>query len=205
MPVNEVLEANPAERKPAKEAPVKSDRALLQGCLKNREEDWNLLVDKYKNLIFSIPLRYGFSREEAADIFQAVCLDLIQELPKLRDPKALPKWLMQVTAHKCFHRKRHNSRLSSQDDEEATIAEMSVPAEAEINLHELEEEQILREAIASLSVRCRELIHMLFYEEPKRPYQQVAATLGLATGSIGLQRQKCLDCLKKRLEDMGFV
>jgi RNA polymerase sigma factor (sigma-70 family) len=205
MPVKELIEPKRAERTLAKETPVKSDRALLQGCLKNREEDWNLLIDKYKNLIFSIPLRYGFSREEAADIFQAVCLDLIQELPKLRDLKALPKWLMQVTAHKCFHRKRQNSRLASQDDEESAISEMSVPAEAEINLHEIEEEQILREAIAGLSTRCRELIHMLFYEEPKRPYQQVAAILGLATGSIGLQRQKCLDCLKKRLEDVGFV
>jgi RNA polymerase sigma factor (sigma-70 family) len=194
-----------AEPHAAPEAPEKSDRELMRGCLKQREEDWNQLVDKYKNLIYSIPLRYGFSREEAADIFQAVCLDLIQELPKLRDPKALPKWLMQVTSHKCFHRKRQNQRMTSQDDEVAEVPEMAVPAQAEVNLREIEEKQILREAIGGLSPRCRELIRMLFYEEPKRPYQQVAASLGLATGTIGLQRQKCLDCLKKRLEDLGFA
>ena len=55
---------------------------------------------------------------------------------------------------------------------------------------------MLREARASLPTRCQELIHMLFYEEPKRPYQQVAESLGLATGSIGLLRQKCLDSLR---------
>jgi RNA polymerase sigma factor (sigma-70 family) len=200
MPLKELLEP-----KPTQEVPVKSDRELLRGCLKNSEKDWNQLVDKYKNLVYSIPLRYGFSREEAADIFQAVCLDLIQELPKLRDPKALPKWLMQVTSHKCFHRKRQSQRMASSDEGETTVPETTVQAEAEMNLREIEEEQILREAIAGLSPRCRELIHMLFYEEPKRPYQQVAASLGLATGSIGLQRQKCLDCLKKRLEDLGFA
>jgi RNA polymerase sigma factor (sigma-70 family) len=80
-----------------------------------------------------------------------------------------------------------------------------VPPEAEANLREIQEEQMLQEAIAGLSPRCRDLIRMLFYEEPKRPYQQVAASLGLATGSIGLQRQKCLDCLRKRLEDLGFT
>jgi RNA polymerase sigma factor (sigma-70 family) len=200
MPVKE-----PIEPRIAGDTRAKSDRELIRGCLKHREEDWNLLVDKYKNLVFSIPLRYGFSREEAADIFQGVCLDLIQELPQLRDPKALPKWLMQVTAHKCFHKKKHSQRMVSQDGEETPVLETAVPAEVEVNLREIEEEQMLREAIAGLAPRCRELIHMLFYEEPKRPYQEVAASLGLATGSIGLQRQKCLSCLKKRLEDLGFV
>jgi RNA polymerase sigma factor (sigma-70 family) len=200
MPVKEVLEARLAEAVRAK-----SDREIICGCLKHREEDWNLLVDKYKKLIYSIPLRYGFSRDEAADIFQAVCLDLIQELPKLRDPKALPKWLMQVTAHKCFHRQKHGKRMVSRDDEEGFFAETGVPAEAEVNLRETEQEQMLRDALGELSPRCRELVHMLFYEEPKRPYQEVAATLGLATGSIGLLRQKCLECLKKRLDELGFV
>jgi RNA polymerase sigma factor (sigma-70 family) len=172
--------------------------------LKGHEEDWNALIDKYKNLIFSIPIRYGLSREEAADIFQAVCLELIQELTKVREPEALPKWLMQVTAHKCFHWKRQRGRTVSQDDEETAIPEASVPAEAELNLREVEEEQMLREAMAELPPRCQELIRMLFYEEPSRPYQQVAASLGLATGSIGLLRQKCLARLKGRLDALGF-
>jgi RNA polymerase sigma factor (sigma-70 family) len=195
-----------AERRTTAPPPAaKSDRDLVEGCLKYREEDWALLVDKYKSLIYSIPFRYGFTREEAADIFQSVCLDLIQELPKLRDPQALPKWLMQVTAHKCFHRKAFNNRMVSRDDEDITIPETFAPAEAEINLFEIEEEQMLREAMASLAPRCRELVHMLFFEEPKRPYLQVAASLGLATGSIGLLRQKCLDQLRKRLDELGFA
>lgn len=195
-----------ARKKPAATEPIstRSDAELVRGCMRHSEEDWNLLVDKYKNLIFSIPIRYGCSRDQAADIFQAVCLDLIQELPKLRDPHALPKWLMQVTAHKCFHWKRQGQRLVSQDDDMAELPETSVPAEVESALHEVEEEQKLREALAAMPSRCRELIHMLFYEEPKRPYQQVASSLGLATGSIGLLRQKCLDRLRKRLAEDGF-
>lgn len=182
----------------------KSDLELVKGCLQGREEDWNLVIDKYKNLIFSIPMRYGLSREEAADIFQGVCLELIQELRKLREPKALPKWLMQVTAHKCYHWKRQSSRLVHRESEEDPLCEASAPPRAELDLHEVEQEQILREAIAGLPERCRELIQMLFYDEPSRPYQHVAASLGLATGSIGLLRQKCLDRLKERLNSLGF-
>ena len=183
---------------------LKSDRELVRGCLRGNEENWNLLLNKYKNLIFSIPIRYGLSREEAADVFQSVCLDLIQELPKLREPKALPKWLIQVTAHKCYHWKRRSSRMVSQDDEEAALPEASEPARAELDLREVEEEQMLREAVAALPPRCRDLIHMLFYEEPSRPYAEVAASLGLATGTIGLLRKKCLDRLRERLDGLGF-
>ena len=84
------------------------------------------------------------------------------------------------------------------------VPESSVPAQAEIDLRELEEEQILRNAISELQPRCRELIHMLFYEEPRRPYQQVASSLGLATGSIGFLRQNCLERLKVHLGALGF-
>lgn len=199
MPVKELR-----RQKPTPAAEPKSDRDLVQGCLKGRDEDWNLLIDRYKNLIFSIPIRYGLAREEAADIFQAVCLELIQELAKVKDPKALPKWLMQVTAHKCFHWKRQRARMVSQDGEESSVPEASVQAEAELNLREVEEEQMLREARAGLPPRCQELIRMLFFEEPSRPYQQVAASLGLAAGSIGLLRQKCLDRLRDRLGALGF-
>ena len=166
MPINELL-----ARKSAAHGTAKSDRELVEGCLKHREEDWNLLVDKHKNLVFSIPIRYGFSREEAADIFQSVCLDLIRELPKLRDPQALPKWLMQVAVHKCFQWKKLRGRTVSQDDEDVNVPEVATPPEAYEHLREVEAEQMLRNSLAELPPRCRELLHMLFFEDPKRPYQ----------------------------------
>ena len=149
-------------------------------------------------------MRYGFSREESADIFQAVCLELIQQLGTIREPDALPKWIIQVTSHKCFHAKRQNQRLVYTDDEENPAPEAGVPPEAESHLRELEEERLLREAMNQLPSRCQQLVEMLFFEEPKRPYQEVASSLGLATGSIGLMRQKCLERLRKSLDSLGF-
>jgi len=111
---------------------------------------------------------------------------------------------MQVTAHKCFHWKRQSARMVSHDDEEAAIPEASVQPEAELNLREVEQEQILREARGALPLRCQELVRMLFYEEPSRPYREVAASLGLATSSIGPLRQKCLDQLRDQLDALGF-
>ena len=180
------------------------DARLVSECVAGSEEAWCALIFKYKNLIFSIPVKYGFSTEDSRDIFQAVCLELLSELPKLRKVKALPKWIMQVTAHKCFHRKRQQQRTEVLDPA-AKEFEQSTPARAEGILREAEDEQSLRQAMAELPPRCRELVHMLFYDEPVRPYQEIAATLGIAVGSIGFIRQRCLGRLRKRLLETGFA
>lgn len=180
------------------------DARLVSECVAGSEEAWCALIFKYKNLIFSIPVKYGFSPDDSTDIFQAVCLDLLSELPKLRKVKALPKWIMQVTAHKCFHRKQQQQRTDVLDPA-AKEFEKSTPSRAEDILREAEDEQNLRQAMAELPLRCRELVHMLFYDEPVRPYQEIAETLGIAVGSIGFIRQRCLEKLRKRLLETGFA
>jgi RNA polymerase sigma factor (sigma-70 family) len=179
------------------------DARLVRECLHGKDDAWAALVDKYKNLIFSIPIKYGFSPDDATDIFQAVCLELLSELPKLRKPNALPKWIIQITAHKCFHWKRQQRRMEPSEQDHEKL-EQSEPPLAEVILREAEEEQGLRQVISELPPRCRELVQMLFFEEPPRPYQEIAVTLGIAPGSIGFIRQRCLERLRKRLSDVGF-
>lgn len=180
-----------------------SDPELVKACLGGDEEAWSALIDKYKNLIFSIPIKFRFSQEDAADIFQSVCADLIAELPKLRKPKALAAWLIQVTSHKCIERKRQAARYTNQDPDlpEPAAAAHEIPDSV---LAQVQDEQILREAVLALSPRCRELVHMLFFEQPPRPYQQIAEQLGIATGSIGFIRGRCLEKLRQYLQKMGF-
>jgi len=179
------------------------DTRLVRECLGGGEQAWCALISKYKNLIFSIPLKYGFSPEDSTDIFQAVCLDLLSELPKLRKVKALPKWIMQITAHKCFHRRQQERRTEVSDPNDK-LFERRTPARAEGILREAEDEQGLRQAMSELTPRCRQLVQMLFYDEPARPYQEIAEALGIAVGSIGFIRQRCLERLRKRLLEAGF-
>ena len=177
---------------------------LVEECRRGNEQAWHVLVDRYKNLIYSIALRYGAPHQEAADIFQQVCLDLFHELPRLRDAEALQGWLIRVTTHKCYHWKRqHGSRESGwdEDDMAARPADATMPPDV---LAELEQEQLVQEAMAELPPRCREMIELLFFASPPAPYAEVARRLHLATGSIGFIRGRCLERLKKILEAKGF-
>ena len=184
------------------EAEREEDARLIKDCLLGDETAWSELVSKYKNLIFSIPVKYGLSREDSADIFQAVCLDLLNDLSKLRDHGALAGWIIRVTYHKCFHRKKDSDRYFPGEQPEAATAAEDIP---ENILLEVQREQLLRDALRQLNQRCQQLIRMLFFEAPARPYQEVAQALNLATGSIGFIRGRCLEKLRKSLEALGFA
>jgi RNA polymerase sigma factor (sigma-70 family) len=179
-----------------------SDAHLVQECLRGKEAAWAALIAKYKKLIYSIPVRYGFAEDVSADIFQAVCVDLLTELPSLRDPNALAGWLIQVTRNKCFHRKQ--AQIGNTVDEVDDLDAYAAPGEPEGLVLKVQQEQILREALSSLSPRCQQLMEMLFFEVPARPYEEAARDLELASGSIGFIRKRCLDKLRVQLGDMGY-
>ena len=181
-----------------------SDERLVKECLAGNEEAWSLLIEKYKALIYSIPVKYRLPLHEAAEVFQATCVELLNRLPELREPRALPKWLIQVAHHQCYRWKQQQQRLVSSDDDESGLPIPETPAIAESLVQQTQEEQILREAMAALSPQCRRLVELLFYETPARPYAEVAAELGLAVGSIGFTRQKCMERLRKHLSELGF-
>jgi RNA polymerase sigma factor (sigma-70 family) len=182
-----------------------SDERLIALCLKGDQQAWADLVDKYKNLIYSIPIKLGMY-DDAADIFQSVCLDLLSDLSKLREPKALPKWLMQVCYHKCLeYRTKARKQIQLEDEDAENLpADQNASALPEEMLVQLQREQMVRDVLRGLSQRCERMVRMLFFETPPRPYQHIAKELGIATGSIGFIRGRCLDRLRKQLEQMGF-
>lgn len=183
-----------------------SDERLVSECRKGSEQAWSALIDKYKNLIYSIPVKLGMY-EDAADIFQAVCLDLLSDLSRLKEPRALPKWLMQTCYRKCLQYRRRAERhvpfAENHDGAAAAVTDEQSPVPEDL-IAQLEKEQGLRDALAQLSPRCERMVRMLFFELPPRPYQEIARELDLANGSIGFIRGRCLAKLRTQLEKMGF-
>jgi len=49
-----------------------TDTRLVRECSNGNEDAWDALIEKYKRLIYSIPVKYGFNSDDANDIFQAV-------------------------------------------------------------------------------------------------------------------------------------
>jgi RNA polymerase sigma factor (sigma-70 family) len=115
---------------------------------------------------------------------------------------------MQTCYHKCLHYQRAADKLVELAPE-GTDSDAALPASdadelPEHMLVQLEQEQILRDAITELPEKCERMVRLLFFEIPPRPYEDIAEELGMATGSIGAIRGRCLAHLRKHLEKKGF-
>ncbi len=194
----------PTETKPDRRSARSawSDEQLVAECLQGNQNAWEAMVEKYRNLVYSVPVKYRMPPQDAADVFQAVWTELFAELPKLRNVGALRSWLITVAGHKCYQWKRQQA---TQDQAEDATLELVDPQVSYPDWRQVvEREQMLRDALFQLPPRCREMVRLLFYQQPPLPYKDVAEKLGLAEGSIGFIRGRCLKRLRTVLEGMGF-
>ena len=63
---------------------------------------WDALVERYAPLIWSICRRYQLDRTDADDVSQSVWLRLVDQLDRVRDPAALPGWLATTARRECL-------------------------------------------------------------------------------------------------------
>ena len=125
-----------------------------------------------------------------------VRLDDVRE-PKLKDDTDA---IIRVTASECrrFRRQEHAHAADAESDG-LDRAEDDRPLPDDV-LAQLGDEQALRDAVGGLSPRCRELVAMLFFEDPPRSYVDAARALGMASNSVAFIRARCLQRLRKELE-----
>jgi len=182
------------------------DRVLVEACLRGESEAWEALILRYQRLIYSIPIRVGFSPVDAADIFQAVCLKLFQKLPTLRKREKVSSWLMTTTTRECWRlvekRRRETQPSIYDDDYERDIVNKLASLEPRADQRRIlfERQQAVRDAIEELSERCRSLITLLFYSKEEPSYSEIARLLKVPLNSIGPTRARCLQKLKRILE-----
>ena len=158
---------------------------------------WDALVERYAPLIWSICRRHRLGRADADDVGQSVWLRLVDQLDRVRDPAALPGWLATTARRECLR------VLCATQGPRATVYARdveSLPDErtglADQGLLAAERHAALREAFGQLPPNGQQLIAMLIADPPV-PYADISAQLGIPVGSIGPNRSRYLDKMRR--------
>jgi RNA polymerase sigma factor (sigma-70 family) len=170
--------------------------ALVTRASGGDQDAWHELVDRYAPLVYTICTRYRLSNHDIEDVGQNVWLLLVEQLGKLREPAALPGWLATTTARECLRvvtAASKTDRLSMGLDDSVLFVDDAVIDE---ELLLAERNAALRAAFAELPSRCQQLLSMLI-SDPPHSYTEINARLGIPVGSIGPQRARCLDRLRR--------
>ena len=161
------------------------------------KQAWDAIVERYAPLIWSICRSYRLDRSDAEDVGQNVWLQLVSHVATIRDPAALPGWLVTATRRECSRVLRAGRGPQTAEqllDVEAVPDNQSRTAEQE--LLAAERHAALCEALTCLPPTRRQLMAMLI-EDPPVPYAEISARLGIPISSIGPTRRRCLDKLRR--------
>ncbi len=182
------------------------DALLVSRCLRGDATAWEALVQRYQRLVYAIVRRMGVDEHGAADVFQTVFSRLVQHLSRIHEPAHLQAWIVTTAKREALLQRERSLRTVSMtladDDDGAATPEWEVADGAQLPdeaLDELQQLNQLRESMEKLDQRCRELLAMLFSEDDKVAYDEVAAKLGMSVGSIGPTRARCLTKLRQLL------
>src|SRR5215475_2160065 len=170
--------------------------ALVNRAAASDQGAWDEIVDRYAPLVWSICTGFRLSNHDVEDVAQNVWLLLVGQLGTLREPAALPGWLATTTRRECLRvvtASRKSERLGTELDEAAQFVADTVVDE---EILAAERNTALRAAFAELPPRCQQLLSMLL-SDPPHSYADIHRELGIPVSSIGPQRARCLDRMRR--------
>jgi len=178
------------------------DPELIALCLKGDSQAWESLILRYRRLIYSIPVKFSFSPSDCSDVFQSVCLRLIEHLGELKDENKVSGWLITTTTRQCIHVRAQKRRETSTEE---GFDEPADPAEnLETIRIQTQSQQNVREAVDQLQERCRKLLELLYFDPKDPSYESIAQSMQMPVASIGPTRARCLDKLRMVLRRKGI-
>ncbi len=170
---------------------------LVAGARDGDKQAWDALVERYAPLIWSICRRHRLGGADADDVAQSVWLRLVDQLDKVRDPAALPGWLATTTRRECVRvlRAAHGPHAAFYALDAENLPDQQAGT-VEQELLAAERHAALRQAFTHLPPDGQQLMALLVADPPV-PYAEISARLGIPVGSIGPNRSRCLDKMRR--------
>src|SRR3712207_3870898 len=153
-------------------------------------------------MVYSIPLRYGLSRDDAADIAQNTFTILLESLDTLSEDSRLGAWLATVARRQSWRLLERNRReMPSENLDSADLAARTVllGKSGADSIEHWELTELLDTGLSQIGESCRQLLLALYFQPELSSYAEVAASLGMPIGSIGPTRARCLKRLREVL------
>lgn len=177
---------------------------LVSAAAAGDQAAWNALVQQFGGLVWHVARAHRLGDADAADVSQTVWLRLVESLPRLREPAALPGWIVTTARHESLRVLRLSGRELPADSTRREDSTAPVDASPEAVVELGEQRGLVRLALERLSLRCRSLLRALAYS-PETSYAEISMALDMPIGSIGPTRSRCLQHLRRELVAGGTL
>lgn len=159
---------------------------------------WDELVARFAPLVWSVGRAHRLGDADCADVSQQTWLRLAEHVAELREPGRVGAWLATTARRECLRLLAARHREGELPDEWPD--ERDGP---EARLLTSARDQVLWRELAGLPERCRRLLRLIAYA-PELSYAQLGLAIGVAPGSVGPTRGRCLRTLRGKVVSAGL-
>ncbi len=169
---------------------------MVGAAARGEQSAWDALVERYLPLVYSVIRQFRLGEKDAEDVNQTVWLRLVEQLANIREPLALPGWLVTTTKHEALRVLRYKQRSIQVDPGADWLLDMRLDStEVDEVILRAERHAALREGLAELNPDQRRLL-LLLVADPPLSYGEISRRLLIPVGSIGPTRARCLNKLR---------
>jgi len=182
---------------------------LVRRAADGDQAAWDGLVERFTPLVLSVAHRFRLARADVEDVVQTLWLRLVEHLADIREPQALPGWIVTTVRHECLRTLRLRRRSQPFDPLDVTTEREDpdmVPVDTEVvdGLTEASRHELLLRAFADLPSSHRDLLLLLMHDPPLS-YVEIGRRLGIPVGSIGPTRARALRRLREHPAIAGVL
>ncbi|WP_435413662.1 RNA polymerase sigma factor [Psychroserpens mesophilus] len=180
-----------------------NDQILINQIVEGDTHAFALLVDRYKDLVFTLALRMLKNREEAEEVAQDTFIKTYKSLEKFKGDSKFSTWIYRVAYNTSLDRiKKNKKHFNEVEINEFTAHQVITIDNALDRLETKEQEEVIQRCIALLPSEESFLLTLYYFDDLS--LDDISKIVGITANSIKVKlfrsRKKLAAILKSQLE-----
>jgi RNA polymerase sigma factor (sigma-70 family) len=179
------------------------DQHYINLIIKGDHNAFAVLVDRYKDMIFSLALKMVKNREEAEEIAQDTFIKIFTSLNKFKGDSKFSTWIYKIAYNTCLDRLKKNKK----EENNISIDEFSVDLVTTLDnalsaLEEKERKQTIQNCLNLLPREENFLLTLYYFDD--QSLEEIGKIMDISANNAKVKlfrsRKKLAVILKKHLE-----
>lgn len=177
-----------------------TDTEVITRVLQGEQGLFALLVERYRNYVFTLVLRFTDNREDAEEIAQDIFVKAYRSLADFRGASKFSTWLYTIVHNTCvsFLRKKKIATVSIGGTNAQVQLENYGSGSRANELEQKSKHLLLHEAIGLLSSDDRQVISLFYKGE--QSLDEIGRIMGLEPNTVKVKLHRARIRLKEKME-----
>ena len=182
---------------------IKDDQTYINSILKGDTNAFSILVERYKNMVFTLALKMVKSREEAEEISQDSFIKAYKNLNKFKGDSKFSTWLYKITYRTSLDSlKKNKDKYNIDTIDEVNINKIKSTEGILDGIERKERAEVINRCMQNLPEDERAVLWMFYFEELS--LKEIIEVTDFSEANVKVKlhraRKRLLSIVEKRVE-----